>query len=85
MANYDTTSRYYSCDDEDGIPQSNLTKNNYSYDTTTILANEDGRLDLVSYRIYNTPTNWWILARFNGIINPETARAGTLIKIPRLG
>lgn len=84
MLNYDITSRYYKCDNVDDIPQSNLLKDNYDYSTTRILAEEDGRLDLVSYRVYNTPVKWWIIARFNSIINPETARAGMTLKIPAL-
>lgn len=80
---YDSKSRYYNCDIENDIPQSNLFKRNYSYDTVTVLANEDGRLDLVSYRVYNTPVHWWIIARFNGIINPNSIYTGMILKIPR--
>lgn len=81
---YDKTSRYSDADFTYDLPQDNMLKTNYDYDTTTVLANESGRLDLVSYRIYHTPVHWWIIARFNAIINPETAVAGTKLKIPRL-
>jgi len=84
MILYDYSSRYYEADNAYNLPQSNLLKNLYNYDTTTILAEEDSRLDLVSYRVYNTPVRWWLIARFNGIINPETARAGMTLKIPRI-
>lgn len=84
MAEYSQTSRYYNVDTEFDLPQINLLNTNYSYDTVTVLANESGRLDLVSLRMYNTPVNWWIIAQFNSIINPETAVAGTVLKIPRL-
>lgn len=84
MQRYDTPSRYYNADMAYDLPQNNLFKQSYAYDTTTVLASESGRLDLVSLRIYNTPVNWWIIARFNAIINPETAVAGTKLKIPRL-
>lgn len=84
MLVYNQNSRYYKVDDTDGLPQDNMLKTNYQYDTVTVLANESGRLDLVSHRVYNTPVNWWIIARFNAIINPETAVAGTKLKIPRL-
>lgn len=84
MLNYDQQSRYYGVDFTYDLPQDNMFKTDYQYDTTTVLANESGRLDLVSYRVYNTPVNWWIIARFNAIINPETAFAGTKLKIPRL-
>lgn len=84
MAYYNQNSRYYSCDTENNLTQDNFTKYNYEYDTTTVLANESGRLDLVSYRVYNTPVKWWIIARFNSIFNPETAIVGTELKIPRV-
>lgn len=84
MLNYDQTSRYYAVDFTYDLPQDNMLKTNYTYDMTTVLANESGRLDLVSYRVYNTPVKWWLIARFNAIINPETAIAGTKLKIPRL-
>ena len=82
MITYDISSRYYISDPTDNIPQHDMIKNNYEYTTTKILANEDCRLDLVSLRVYNTPTKWWEIARFNSIINQETARAGMTIRIP---
>ena len=84
MATYDSKSRYYNCDTTFDLPQSNLTKSSYIYDTVTVLANEAGRLDLVSYRVYNTPVYWWIIARFNSIINPCEVHQGTKLKIPRI-
>lgn len=84
MLVYDQSSRYYNVDCEYDLPQSNMLKTNYVYDTVTVMAKESGRLDLVSYRVYNTPVYWWLIARFNGIINPETAVAGTRLKIPKL-
>lgn len=84
MIDYNNSSRYYNCDTTDNIPQHNMLKDNYTYSTTKILASEDGRLDLVSYRVYNTPTKWWIIARFNSIINHETAKAGMILRIPDL-
>lgn len=84
MLVYDQSSRYYNVDCEYDLPQSNMLKTNYVYDTVTVMAKESGRLDLVSFRVYNTPVYWWLIARFNGIINPETAVAGTRLKIPKL-
>lgn len=81
---YNQQSRYYDVDTDNGIPQSNMLRDNYIYNTTVVLDNESGRLDLVSYRVYNTPVHWWTIARFNSIINPETAVAGTKLKIPVL-
>lgn len=81
---YSQNSRYYDSDTTNGIPQCNLLKFNYQYTTTTVLSNETNRLDLVSYRVYNTPVHWWIIARFNSILNPNELPAGTLLKIPNL-
>lgn len=81
---YSQTSRYYHVDDETGIPQSHLFKTYYKYNTTIVTEFEEDRLDLVSQRVYNTPVNWWIIARFNAIINPNAVPAGTQLKIPLL-
>jgi len=84
MARYDRNSRYYDCDTTNDLPQDELLKKSYSYYTIVVKASESGRLDLVSQRVYNTPVHWWIIARFNAIINPETAIAGTVLRIPQL-
>lgn len=81
---YSQNSRYHRCDTENDLPQANLTRSNYKYNTTIVQAQEAGRLDLVSYRVYNTPVNWWIIARFNSIINPDVVQAGTRLRIPIL-
>ena len=54
---YSQKSRYYDVDTEYDLPQDNMLKSNYEYDTTVVLDRESGRLDLVSYRVYNTPVN----------------------------
>jgi hypothetical protein len=84
MTRYDRNSRYYDCDTTNDLPQDELFKKSYSYYTIVVKANESGRLDLVSQRVYNTPVHWWIIARFNAIINTETAIAGTVLRIPQL-
>lgn len=81
---YNGNSRYYEVDDENDLPQSNLLRDSYVYDTTVVQDSEAGRLDLVSYRVYNTPVRWWIIARSNSIINPDAVLAGTVLKIPRI-
>ena len=83
---YSTESRYfYQIDTENDIPQSQLLQTNYyNYDVVTVLANEAERLDLVSYRVYNTQVNWWIIARFHSIISPESVQTGMQLRIPRL-
>ena len=43
---YNQNSRYYKSDTENDLPQQNLTRNNYKYNSTMVQANEAGRLDL---------------------------------------
>ena len=81
---YSQNSRYFNVDDETDILQSHLFKSNYKYNTTVVTEFESDRLDLVSQRVYNTPVHWWIIARFNAIINPNVVPAGTQLKIPLL-
>lgn len=49
-----------------------------------------GRLDLVSYEVYNTPDLWWVIAHVNDILNQFTDDedaggmwAGQLLRIPQ--
>ncbi len=84
MSGYSQQSRYYNGDTTDDLIQPMLYKDNYNYDTIIVSDSESGRLDLISFRVYNTPVLWWRIARFNAIINPETVIAGTQLKIPRL-
>lgn len=82
---YNQNSRYYNKDiDTDGIPQDDLLRMNYDYDTVYVKFSEAGRLDLVSLRVYNTPINWWIIARFNSIFDPSLIIPGMALHIPRL-
>lgn len=81
---YNQQSRYFNVDNETDIPQSHLFKANYKYNMTVVTEFEVDRLDLVSQRVYNTPVNWWIIARFNAIINPNAVPSGTQLKIPLL-
>lgn len=82
---YDQSSRYFQSDTTLDLVQTQLSKFNYLYDTTLVKAEEENRLDLVSYRVYGTPVNWWIIARFNAIIEPNNVPVGTELRIPRLG
>lgn len=81
---YGQNSRYYNVDTSYDIPQSNMLCNTYSYNTVTVTSTEAGRLDLVSLRVYNTPVHWWIIARFNGIINPDSVIEGSVLRVPIL-
>jgi hypothetical protein len=44
---------------------------------------EAGRPDLLSFNIYGTTSYWWILSKYNDIINPiYELQAGLIIKVP---
>lgn len=47
--------------------------------------NQGERLDLLSYKYYNTPSFWWAIAEFNPeILDFTNIPAGTVIRIPRV-
>ena len=49
----------------------------------TVTAPFEGRLDLISYRYYNTPELWWVLAEVNGLFFvPEDVVVGLILRIP---
>ena len=44
---------------------------------------EDDSWTNISYKFYNTYKLWWLICKFNGIINPfNELTPGTVIKIP---
>lgn len=58
--------------------QSNLEVTYYDVPTT-----EENRLDLISYKFFNSSSYSWILAYFNGIEDGYTVLAGQRICIPK--
>lgn len=42
------------------------------------------RLDLISYKFYNTPMLWWVIAEVNGIHNPMLVDSGIVLRIPNI-
>jgi hypothetical protein len=47
--------------------------------------NQGERLDLLSYKYYETPSFWWVIAEFNPeILDFTNIPAGTVIRIPRV-
>lgn len=43
---------------------------------------EEGRLDLISYKYYNTPGLYWVICYANNIDDPMDVKAGTILRIP---
>jgi len=49
-----------------------------------LVQGEDGRPDLLSYRIYGKTQYWWILMFYNDYLTPEDIVTGNLVKYPSL-
>ena len=47
-----------------------------------VTPSEENRLDLVSYKYYNTPLLWWVIAEASDISNPLVLPVGTHLRIP---
>jgi hypothetical protein len=51
----------------------------------TVNQSEEGNLQLISFTYYNTIELWWILAMYNGVVNPITeVITGLRLKVPTL-
>ena len=46
------------------------------------VTSEEGRPDLISYKIYGTTQYWWVLMEMNGILDIENIVNGTIIEYP---
>ena len=44
----------------------------------------EDRIDMVSFKFYNTPHLWWVIAEMNGIRNPMRLEVGVVLRIPQL-
>lgn len=44
----------------------------------------EDRLDLISFKFYNTPLLWWAIAEMNNISNPFDVKAGLVLRIPTM-
>ena len=50
----------------------------------TVQVGEEGRLDLISNKVYGTPMYWWILAQASNIYDPFSISVGDRIRVPSL-
>lgn len=72
----------------DGKIQYELWKSNPEFRGTSdyrthVVRNTDiGRLDLLAYEYYGTPSLWWVIADANDIINQFDLTLGQALKIP---
>jgi len=54
-----------------------------TYFRYTVVAADEGRIDLIAWKHYQDVTLWWAIARYNGIANPfEDLVVGTVLLIP---
>lgn len=55
-----------------------------SANDTYFVVNPDyeNRLDLVSFKFYNTPLLWWVIAECSDIYNPLIVPVGTVLRVP---
>ena len=44
----------------------------------------ENRMDLISFKFYNTPFLWWAIASINNIENPMIVPSGIVLRIPDL-
>lgn len=65
---------------------SNYAVNSCNRDTNIIVdETTEDRLDIISARVYGTPTYWWIIAMANNILDAFSVPAGTNLRIPYIG
>ena len=50
-----------------------------------IVQNEEGRPEILSYKIYGNTQYWWILLYYNGITAVEDLTTNMVIKYPSIG
>ena len=79
--------------DEDGSRYFNMTRSvyfdgnaeAYPFTYNKYIAKEGDAWTTISYKFYNTIEYWWIICKFNSVIDPTVMPiAGELLKIPTL-
>lgn len=50
----------------------------------TVSIAEQGRLDIIASKYYNTPRFWWVIALANNIIDPFDIPVDTVLRIPAI-
>jgi hypothetical protein len=48
----------------------NLRRRSFKYELFEVPEECVGRIDLITVRFYGDPTYWWVIAQFNGIVDP---------------
>jgi nucleoid-associated protein YgaU len=50
----------------------------------TVQSGDLNRMDLVSYKFYQTPFLWWAILLANNIVNPFNVKVGDVLRIPTI-
>lgn len=48
----------------------------------TVTDADSKRIDLIAWKYYRDVSLWWVIAEFNGIMNPLEIPSGTTLRIP---
>ncbi len=52
------------------------------FSTYVVKASDKNRLDLIAYKFYGDASLYWVIAKFNDIIDPFIVERGTELQIP---
>lgn len=84
MIEYRSNSRYFGIKENMNVIQEDLVNMNVDFTEVVVLVEEENNIELVSQRCYNNPSYWWVICRFNGILNPCNIPIGLKLRIPNI-
>lgn len=84
MIEYRSNSRYFGIKENMNVIQEDLVNINVDFTEVVVLVEEENNIELVSQRCYNNPSYWWVICRFNGILNPCNIPIGLKLRIPNI-
>ena len=84
MIEYRSNSRYFGIKENMNVIQEALVNMNVDFTEVVVLVEEENNIELVSQRCYNNPSYWWVICRFNGILNPCNIPIGLKLRIPNI-
>ena len=84
MIEYRSNSRYFGIKENMNVIQEDLVNINVDFTEAVVLVEEENNIELVSQRCYNNPSYWWVICRFNGILNPCNIPIGLKLRIPNI-
>lgn len=79
---YNKMSRFYTSGSENGYIIEDYRMLNLTYTETFVRGTEENNPELLSQRVFGDARYWWLLCRFNGIMDPNNLPVGLKIKIP---